>query len=142
MSSDLKNLYQELILQHNKQPVCFYEMEDADLVLEAYNPICGDRFKVFVKMEADQVSEISFKGYGCAISKASTSVMMEQFIGKTKSELEGIIEEFYQAIEGTDASNSREAFQAFAKVKDFPGRKQCVVLAWVEWKHHLENPPS
>ena len=135
MNPELKALYQELILQHNKNPIHFYPIEAADHVLEAYNPICGDRFKVFLKVTDDHIREVSFQGYGCAISKASTSVMVEQMKGKRLEDAEKMIAVFYKSIDvkpEDDPIEAPESFSAFSAVQSFPGRKPCVVLAWEE----------
>jgi len=108
MNPELKALYQELILQHNKNPIHFYPIEAADHVLEAYNPICGDRFKVFLKLTEGHISEVSFQGYGCAISKASTSVMVEQMKGKRLEDVKKLIDVFYESIDAKLADDPIE----------------------------------
>ncbi|MEM9820139.1 MAG: Fe-S cluster assembly sulfur transfer protein SufU [Bacteroidota bacterium] len=143
MNPELKAFYQDLILQHNKQPIHFYAIEAADHILEAYNPICGDRFKVFLKLRDQRIIELSFQGYGCAISKASTSVMVEQLKGKTLEEAKQLIEVFYQSIESQveeAPSDAPSAFSAFSAVQSFPGRKPCVVLAWEELETFVKQP--
>jgi len=136
MNPKLKTLYQEVILTHNKNPIHFYEMENADHLLEAYNPVCGDRFKVFLKVTNHKIAEASFKGYGCAISKASASVMVENLVGLSINEVVQLINEFEMVIEkGLDTeTTARTSFQAFAAAKSFPGRKKCATLGWDELK--------
>lgn len=142
MNPELKALYQDLILQHNKNPIHFYPIESADQVLEAYNPVCGDRFKVFLKWSEGKIVEVSFQGYGCAISKASTSVMVEQLKGKDLEEAKNLIDLFYKSIDATaedDPVEAPKAFSAFSAVQSFPGRKPCVVLAWEELADFLDG---
>ncbi len=134
MNPDLKALYQDLILQHNKNPIRFYELDNADEVLEAYNPVCGDRFKVFLKMENNQITEACFKGYGCAISKASTSVMVEQIQGRSLEEAKVLFSKFHKVVHGTltEGEEVPSDFFAFSAVQSFPGSMPCVLLAWEE----------
>lgn len=135
MKESLKALYQKVILQHNKEPKFFYENEKADHVLDAYNPVCGDRFRIYLKMDGDKVEEVSFKGYGCAISKASCSIMVENIVGKTLEEVGKLYQEFNQIItpEKLDLTLPDDSvFQVFAAAKDFPGRLECVTLGWEE----------
>lgn len=142
MKPNLKALYQELILEHNKNPIRFYEQEEASKVLEAYNPICGDRFKIFLKLEGDQISEVSFKGYGCAISKASTSVLVQYLQGLNLAEAKTLLATFQQTINtetNDETENSNPDFQVFSAVRSFPGRTKCVLLGWEELERFIET---
>ncbi|MGH2568512.1 MAG: Fe-S cluster assembly sulfur transfer protein SufU, partial [Bacteroidota bacterium] len=98
--SDLKALYQELILDHNKSPRNYRPMDDADRTVEGYNPLCGDHYTLFVKMNNDVVQDISFVGSGCAISKASASVMTTVVKGKTAADVEALFERFHRLVTG------------------------------------------
>ena len=134
MKESLKALYQKVILEHNKTPKFFYENEKADQVLDAYNPVCGDRFRIYLKMNGDKIKEVSFKGYGCAISKASCSIMVENIVGKTITEITQMHMEFMQIVKPNEGDEppSNSVFEVFAAAKDFPGRLECVTLGWEE----------
>jgi nitrogen fixation NifU-like protein len=95
---DLKALYQEIILDHNKNPRNFKKLENADCSVEGYNPLCGDHYTIFLKLDGDTITEISFQGSGCAISKASASVMSSVLKGKTRAEAEVWFEKFHHLV--------------------------------------------
>jgi nitrogen fixation NifU-like protein len=132
--SALRELYQEVILDHNKSPRNFRKMEDATRAVDGYNPLCGDHYKIFVKVEGDVIQDISFDGAGCAISKASASVMSSVLKGKTKEEAERLFQQFHKLVTGDiDAEKNLEALgklAAFAGVSEFPVRVKCASLAW------------
>ena len=94
--SELQSLYQEVILDHNKKPRNYKVMDKPDAFVEGYNPLCGDRYTIYVKMDGDVIQEITFQGSGCAISKASASVMSTMMKGKTRAEAEAWFEKFHQ----------------------------------------------
>src|SRR5436309_2917962 len=98
--SELSDLYQEVILEHNKNPRNFREIADADRYADGKNPLCGDALRVYVDLEGDTVRDVSFKGSGCAISKASASMMTQAVKGKTKEGAEAIFEEFHRMVTG------------------------------------------
>ena len=124
MKEELKSLYKKVILEHNKTPQYFYENKDADQILDAYNPVCGDRFQIYLKLENDRIKEVSFKGYGCAISKASISIMMENILGKNMNEVTKLYNEFDQVIHAKDGAEkfADSTFQVFAAAQSLPGR--------------------
>ena len=127
-------LYQELILEHNRKPRNFREMADADRTIEGRNPLCGDALTLWVKLGAgDRIDDLSFKGQGCAISKASASLMTTAVKGKTLGEAEALFEKFHRLVRGelSDAEQ-RElgSLRAFAGVARFPMRVKCASLAW------------
>jgi nitrogen fixation NifU-like protein len=130
----LKELYQEVILDHNKSPRNYHRMEDADRKIEGYNPLCGDHFTLFIKLENDVIKDISFEGAGCAISKASASVMSSTVKGKTIKEAEELFEKFHKLVLGE--GNPEEDFEklgklaAFSGVTEYPARVKCATLAW------------
>lgn len=132
--SALRELYQEVILDHNKSPRNFRKMEDATRAVDGYNPLCGDHYKIFVKVEGDVIQDISFDGAGCAISKASASVMSSVLKGKTKEEAERLFQQFHKLVTGDiEAEKNIEALgklAAFAGVSEFPVRVKCASLAW------------
>lgn len=128
--SELTDLYQEMILDHNRNPRNFQKMEGADRTLEGFNPLCGDRLTLFVKMEGDRIKELSFIGSGCAISKASSSLMTAALRGKTKKETTEIFNRFHKMVLGEEAGEGLGKLSIFAGVRDFPTRVKCATLAW------------
>ena len=132
--SELSDLYQEVILEHNKNPRNFREIEDADQYADGKNPLCGDALRVYIKTEDDVVTDVSFKGSGCAISKASASMMTQAVKGKTSAEAESIFNEFHKMVTGeldieTD-DNDLGKLRIFAGVLEFPARVKCASLSW------------
>ncbi len=141
--SDLKALYQEVILDHNKNPRNFKRIEDADCSVEGYNPLCGDHYTIFLKMDGEIISEIAFVGSGCAISKASASVMSTILKGKTRTEAEQLFEKFHHLVRG-EIKNDADIDQlgklaAFAGVSEFPARVKCAILPWHTMKNAVEK---
>lgn len=132
--SMLRELYQEVILDHNKNPRNFRKMEDATRHVEGYNPLCGDHYTLFVKMEGDVIKDVSFEGAGCAISKASASVMSSMLKGKTKADAENLFQEFHKLVKGElnaeENADRLGKLAAFAGVSEFPVRVKCASLAW------------
>jgi nitrogen fixation protein NifU and related proteins len=132
--SDLRELYQELIIDHSKRPRNFKVLEAADRKVEGYNPLCGDKITLFLELEHDRVKNVSFQGSGCAISTASASVMTESVKGKTLAEVEALFEVFHQMVMGKPpaAGNAPELgkLAVFSGVSEFPARVKCATLAW------------
>lgn len=132
--SDLRELYQETILDHNKSPRNFRVIDHADRKVDGYNPLCGDHYTVYLKFRGDVIEDISFEGAGCAISKASASVMSSLLIGKTKREAEEIFERFHRLVTvGLKPGEEIEEFgklAVFGGVSEFPARVKCASLAW------------
>ena len=132
--SALRELYQEVILDHNKSPRNFRAMPDATRTVEGYNPLCGDHYTLYVKMNNGNIEDISFQGSGCAISKASASVMSSILKGKSKEEAEKLFEEFHKLVTGAkDPSKGNETLgklDAFSGVSEFPARVKCASLPW------------
>jgi len=131
--SELRSLYQEIILDHNKKPRNFGRMADATRKLEGFNPLCGDHYTLYLKLEDDKIIDIAFEGAGCAISKASASVMTTLVKGKTAEEAQKMFETFHKLVTGelTDVSfESLGKLAAFAGVSEFPARVKCASLAW------------
>ena len=132
--SELNELYQDTILDHNKNPRNFREIENADKTADGKNPLCGDALRVYVEMDGDTVKDVSFKGSGCAISKASASMMTQAVKGKTKAEAEVIFDEFHKMVTGeldidTD-ENHLGKLRIFSGVLEFPARVKCASLSW------------
>jgi nitrogen fixation protein NifU and related proteins len=132
--SELNDLYQEVILDHNKNPRNFREIENATNHADGHNPLCGDALKVYLNVENDTVTDVAFKGSGCAISKASASMMTQAVKGKTKAEAETLFNEFRAMVMGeldieTD-ENHLGKLKIFAGVLEFPARVKCASLSW------------
>ena len=132
--SDLRELYQELIIDHSKRPRNFRVLEEANRKSEGYNPLCGDKITVFLELENDRVKNVGFQGSGCAISTASASVMTESVKGKTLAEAEILFEVFHQLVTGKPPAAGKTAalgkLAAFSGVSEFPARVKCATLAW------------
>ncbi len=140
---DHRELYQEVILDHNRSPRNFRKMESADRKAVGYNPLCGDQYTVYIKMENDVLKEITFQGSGCAISKASASMMSAVLKGKTRAEMEVLFEKFHKLVTGrsdeSDQLDSLGKLAAFAGVSEFPVRVKCAILAWHTVRGALEE---
>lgn len=140
--SDLRELYQQVILDHNKNPRNFKELPDAQRRVEGFNPLCGDHYTVFLNLDGDVIREVAFTGNGCAISKASASVMSATVKGKSKEEAERLFDTFHKLVTG-DASGVDAAelgrLAAFSGVSEFPARVKCATLAWHTLKTALEG---
>lgn len=134
MDNELRELYQQVILDHNKSPRNFRVIENANHYSEGYNPLCGDRIDIYLDVENGIVKDISFQGKGCAISKASASLMSGMVKGKPVEEAEKLFEKFHDLITGKlgDNTDTEELgkLAVFAGVRDFPARVKCASLAW------------
>lgn len=141
--SELRDLYQEVILDHNRKPRNFFKLEGADHHAEGFNPLCGDRIEVYVKLDHNQIQEVSFQGSGCAISKASGSLMTSSVKGKTKDEAMGLFEQFHQMLTGKapleNISEKLGKLSVFSGVFEYPSRVKCATLAWHTLKSALEG---
>jgi nitrogen fixation NifU-like protein len=131
MSSEA--LYQELILEHNRKPRNFREMENADRTVEGRNPLCGDSLTLWLKMNGEEIADVSFKGQGCAISKASASLMTAAVKGKTREDAERLFDRFHKLVTG-ELPESEQAelgsLRALGGVSRFPLRVKCASLPW------------
>ena len=130
--SDLNDLYQEVILDHNKRPRNFRVLDDATHVAEGYNPLCGDRLSLYLKIEDDVVADVGFQGSGCAISKASASLMTDALKGRGVAEARDLFERFHRMVTTpTDVDvEDLGKLSALAGVREFPVRVKCASLAW------------
>ena len=141
--SDLRELYQELILDHSKKPRNFVKLEGANRTAEGNNPLCGDQITVYVQVEDDVIRQVGFQGSGCAISKASASMMTDSIKGKTKAEVETLFERFHELVAGevSKAGDPSELgkLAVFAGVRQFPVRVKCATLAWHTMRAALEG---
>jgi nitrogen fixation NifU-like protein len=140
---DLRELYQEIILEHNKAPRNYRELKNADLRAEGYNPLCGDRFTVYLRMQGDSIQDIGFQGSGCAISKASASMMTQSLKGKTREQAKRLFELFRETVTGKGTHNGEPAdlgkLAVFGGVSEFPTRVKCATLAWHTLQAALEG---
>ena len=131
---DLRELYQEVILEHSKAARNYRELATANHRAEGYNPLCGDHFSVYLDLDGDSIRDISFQGSGCAISTASASMMTQSLKGKTKAEAEKLLDQFRMLVTGQSAANGNRAelgkLAAFSGVSEFPVRVKCATLAW------------
>ena len=140
--SELTDLYQEVILDHNRRPRNFREMSEANRRQEGYNPLCGDRLTLYVKLDGDRISDVSFQGTGCAISKASASLMTEALKGKTVDDARALFDRFHEMVtsppEATPADLGK--LSVLAGVREFPTRVKCASLAWHTLKAAVAEP--
>lgn len=134
MTPDLHDLYQEVIVDHSKRPRNFKKLEGANRGAEGYNPLCGDRVSIYLKLENDLVSDISFQGSGCAISTASASILTESLKGKTRAEAEALFQSFHDLVtEGPRAATPAPQLgklAVFSGVSKYPVRVKCATLPW------------
>ncbi len=142
--SDLTDLYQEVILDHNRRPRNFRAMDEATRTQEGFNPLCGDRLTLYVKLDGDRISDVSFQGTGCAISKASASLMTDALKGKTVGEARALFDRFHDMV----TSSAETALPDLGKlsvlsgVREFPTRVKCASLAWHTLKAAVAGEPG
>jgi nitrogen fixation NifU-like protein len=139
--SDASELYQSVILDHNRAPRNYRAMEPFDRTAEGYNPLCGDQLTVWLKLDGDIISDVSFQGSGCAISKASASLMTTVIKGKTVAEAAQVFDDFRQMITGQGEAPAEELpkrLAVFAGVREYPSRVKCATLGWHALKTALE----
>ncbi|HEY2091712.1 MAG TPA: SUF system NifU family Fe-S cluster assembly protein [Thermoanaerobaculia bacterium] len=139
---ELQDLYQQIILDHNKNPRNYRELPNATRKVEGYNPLCGDHYTVFLELDGETIKEIAFTGNGCAISKASASVMSTTVKGKTREEAERYFDTFHRLVTGDRTGLSTDELgrlAAFSGVSEFPARVKCASLAWHTLRTALEN---
>jgi nitrogen fixation NifU-like protein len=142
MFEDLRDLYQEVIFDHNRNPRNFRIIDNADRKVEGFNPLCGDRLTLFLKMNADIIEDASFQGSGCAISTASVSLMTEIIKGKTEAEAENLFKLFHEMTTGKSEDIKLEAvgkLAVLAGVREYPARVKCATLAWHTLDAALKN---
>ncbi len=143
MSSDLRDLYQEVILDHSKRPRNFHALGSASRKAEGYNPLCGDRETVYLDLEGDRLKDVAFQGSGCAISTASASIMTEIVKGKTRAETEALFQRFHDLITGKngEAAGGPDLgkLAVFSGVREYPVRVKCATLPWHTLKAALAS---
>jgi nitrogen fixation NifU-like protein len=146
MDDSLRELYQDVILDHSRHPRHFGPLADATHVGEGHNPLCGDRVKIYLLLDADnRITDIKFEGKGCAISQASASLMTDMIIGRTVEEAENLMGGFLHLVKGEDTEltgDDRDRLEVMAGVSAFPMRVKCATLAWHTMKSALEGGGS
>jgi nitrogen fixation NifU-like protein len=144
--SELSELYQQVILDHNKKPRNFRKLETANHSAEGFNPLCGDHLTVYLNLEEGAVKEISFEGSGCAISKAAASMMTQALKGKSKQQAEALFKEFHGMVAGDTVVGEEDVeneslgnLRVFSGVREFPVRVKCATLPWHTMHAALNN---
>jgi len=135
MDGNLRELYQEVIFDHNRQPRNFHDMPEADHHADGHNPLCGDQLTVYLRINGDVIEDVSFVGHGCAISTASASLMTEAVKGKTVAEVEALFKDFHALLTDTPPERDFGKLAVLTGVREFPARVKCATLAW----HTLHN---
>ena len=143
---DLKDLYRDVIVDHNRNPRNYRAMPDADRHAEGYNPLCGDRLTIYLKLDGDSIRDVSFEGSGCAISVASASLLTESVKGRRVADAERLFGSMHALLTGTDAAGDPAALgklAALAGVREFPARVKCASLCWhtLEAALHAQGEP-
>jgi len=137
--NDLRELYQEVIFDHYRQPRNFGQLRNANCTAEGYNPMCGDKVKLYLQVENGMIRDARFEGIGCAISTASASLMTEIIKGKSKEQALDMLHKFHDMVTGTASADGLGKLAALAGVSEFPERVKCATLAWHIMKAALEN---
>src|SRR5476651_392193 len=141
---ELNDLYRDVILDHNRQPRNFGALEPADATVEGFNPLCGDRLTLRLRLAADKITDIRFEGQGCAISTASASLMTEAVKGKTRAEALGLFDRVHQLLTDDAAPPADELgkLAALSGVREFPARVKCASLCWHTLVSALQAPSA
>ncbi len=143
--SELRELYQQIILDHNRAPRNFREVDGATSVVNGDNPLCGDKLRLYVKVKDDVIEDIGFQGSGCAISKASASLMTSTVMGKTVQEAEELFSDFHGMITAKEVPSDLKQLgklAAFSGVREFPVRVKCATLSWHTLRAALHDATS
>jgi nitrogen fixation NifU-like protein len=144
MDNSLRELYQEVILDHSRHPRHYGTMPAPSHKAEGYNPLCGDKVTIYLKLSDDgRVADIAFEGKGCAISQASASMMVDMLKGRSRDEAEKLMEGFLHLVKGEEASglsdDDRETLEVMGGISEFPMRVKCATLAWHTFKNAVEE---
>ena len=142
VNTDLRELYQEIIVDHGRRPRNFRRLDGAARAIEGYNPLCGDKITLYVDLDGDTVRDVAFQGSGCAISMASASVMTETLKGKSRREADSLFDAFHALVtkgEVAVGENGLGKLAVFAGVSEFPSRVKCAILAWHTMRAALEG---
>jgi nitrogen fixation protein NifU and related proteins len=145
VTSSLSSLYQDMILDHNRSPQNYGAMENANRRIEGNNPLCGDRLVVWLRMEGNLIQDATFEGSGCAISRASASLMTAAVKGKTRAEAEILFDQFHRLVTGAlepEKAKSLGKLAAFSGVSEYPIRVKCASLSWHAMKAALAEPEA
>ncbi|HYS71744.1 MAG TPA: SUF system NifU family Fe-S cluster assembly protein [Thermoplasmata archaeon] len=139
--ADLRELYQEVILDHSRNPRNFRKLDPADRHADGTNPLCGDRITLYLKLDGGTIAAVGFQGQGCAISKSSASMMTDAVKGKTEDEARALFESFHDMVTGTGKPDAKVLgkLTVFAGVSEFPARVKCASLAWHTMKAALDQ---
>jgi len=144
--SDLRELYQEVILDHNKRPRYFRAIEHPTRTAKGHNPLCGDRLTLYLTLDGDRIADVAFEGSGCAISKASASLMTEALKGKTIAQAEALFERFHEVVTSPGDvpvnTDGLGKLAVFAGVREYPARVKCASLAWHTMKAAVATPDA
>jgi nitrogen fixation NifU-like protein len=130
MFDDLTELYQQVILDHSKSPRNFHKLENATCTAQGHNPLCGDNYTIYARMEGDVIEDLSFQGSGCAISKASASILTDTLKGKTKADLKTLFDKVHDMVTTGRSDDGVGKLAVFAGVHKFPARVKCAILPW------------
>ena len=139
---DLKDLYRDVIVDHNRSPRNFRKIADADKVLEGFNPLCGDKLTLYLKLDGETIKDLSFEGSGCAISVASASLMTERLKGKNRTEADRLFDEMHDLLTRSEPPADLEPLgklAALAGVREYPSRVKCASLCWHTLKGALHG---
>jgi nitrogen fixation NifU-like protein len=143
MSDDLSELYQQVILDHSKAPRNFHKLEGANRTAQGHNPLCGDNITLYLLMDGDVIKEISFQGSGCAISKASASILTTALQGRTKAEVKALFDKVHEMVTtGRQDGGDLGKLAVFAGVHKFPARVKCAILPWHAALAAVEGKPG
>ena len=142
--TELSDLYQEVILDHNRRPRNFHALEDATHTADGHNPLCGDRLRLYLKVEGGIVSDVAFEGAGCAISKASASMMTDAVKGRTVTEVDALFQRFHRMVTTPPDCPVEDMgkLSSLAGVREFPVRVKCASLAWHTLKAAMAQTPK
>jgi len=130
MFDDLTELYQEVILDHSKSPRNFHKLENATCTAQGHNPLCGDHYTIYARLDGDVIKDISFQGSGCAISKASASILTDTLKGKTKADVKALFDKVHAMVTTGKSDDGIGKLAVFAGVHKFPARVKCAILPW------------
>ena len=140
--ADLRDLYQEVILEHSKAPRNYRELATANHKAEGFNPLCGDHFTIYLDLHGDSIRDITFQGAGCAISKASASMMTQSLKGKSRQDAEKLFHTFHKLVTGGETNGNGAdlgKLTVFSGVSEYPARVKCATLAWHTLQAALED---
>src|SRR5213594_4064526 len=142
MFDDLTELYQQVILDHSKSPRNFHVLDNANRTAQGHNPLCGDHYTIYALMDGDVIKDIGFQGSGCAISKASASILTDSLKGKTKAEVKALFDKVHEMVTTGKSNDGLGKLAVFAGVHRFPARVKCAILPWHAVVAAVEGRPE